>query len=99
MRRKPPKDRPARLVIIWTMVVGLVFSGVAFAYKIAEFIFTMSSEAVRGAFDVPIIIYFAIASGWLALLVWCLLTGKFREMEHAKHEMLAQEEVYDRLGI
>lgn len=96
---KHPVDRPARLVIIWSMVVGLVISGLAFAYKVAEFMFTMSNPEFAGSFDVPIIVYFAIAAGWLSLLVWCFVTGKFKDMERAKYEMLAREEQYERLGI
>ncbi|MEQ8276020.1 MAG: hypothetical protein RKU31_20255 [Deltaproteobacteria bacterium] len=96
---KHPVDRPARLVIIWSMVVGLVISGLAFAYKVAEFMFTMSNPEFAGSFDVPIIVYFAIAAGWLSLLVWCFMTGKFKDMERAKYEMLAREEQYERLGI
>ena len=92
-------DRPARIVFIWTMVVGIILSGVAFAYKIAEFIYTMSSDAARGFADVPVTVYFFIAGGWLCLLVWCLLTGKFRQMERAKFEMLEREEEYERRGI
>ena len=35
MSRPAKPDRAARLVVLWTMVVGIVLSGVAFAYKIA----------------------------------------------------------------
>ena len=99
MARAQPKDRTARLIIIWSMVVGIILAGLAFAYKVAEFMFTMSSPDFAGSFDVPIIVYFAVAAGWLALLVWCFVTGKFADMERAKYDMLAQEEEYERLGI
>lgn len=94
-----PGDRPARRVIVWAMILALILSGVAFAYKVAEFIFTMTDDSFAGAFDVPIIVYFAIAGGWFALLIWCFLTGRFKEMEKAKYAMIAQEEEYERLGI
>ncbi len=97
--KKPVSDRPARAIIIWSMVVGLVFSGLAFAYKIAEFMFTMTTPDFAGSFDVPIIVYFAIAAGWLSLLGWCFATNKFKDMERAKYDMLAQEDEYERLGI
>ena len=77
----------------------MILSGIAFAYKVAEFMFTMSNDDFAGAFDVPIIVYFIVAAGWLALLVWCFMTGKFGEMERAKFDMLAQEEEYERRGI
>ncbi len=93
------RGRPARLVIIWSMVVSVVLSGVAFAYKVAEFIFAISNEAFAGSFDVPVIVYFTVAAGWLAMLIWCITAGKFKEMETSKYDMLAQEEEYEKLGI
>jgi hypothetical protein len=96
---KRPPDRASRLLIIYTMVVGIVLSGLAFAYKIACFIWTLSSPDFQGTFDVGIVVYFAVSAGWLCVLVWAFLSGKFKEMERAKLEMLKQEEEYDRLGI
>ena len=96
MRRN---DRASRLVVIWTMIVGVALAGVAFAYKIAGFIFTLSSPDFRGTFDVGVSVYFCVSAAWLCLLVWCLLSGKFKRMEHAKFDLLRQEEEYDRLGI
>jgi hypothetical protein len=89
----------AHRLFVWSLIVGLVLSGMAFAYKIAEFMFTMSAPEFAGSFDVAIIVYFVVAAGWFLILVWCLLTGKFREMEATKNEMLAQEEDYERRGI
>ncbi len=92
-------DRRTRAVFVWSLIVGLVLSGLAFALKVAEFIQTMSSEAARGFADVPVTVYFCVAAGWLLLLVWCWLTGRFKDMERAKLEMLEQEEEYERQGI
>jgi len=94
-----PPDRGARLLVIWTLVVGVAFAGVAFAYKIAAFIFTLSSPDFRGTFDVGITVYFFVSGGWLCLLTWAFLTGKFRHMDRAKYDLLRQEEEYERLGI
>jgi len=94
-----PSDRGSRLVLIWTMTVGIALAGVAFAYKIAGFIYTLSSPDFRGTFEVGITVYFCVSAAWLCLLVWCLLAGKFKRMERAKYEILRQEEEYDRLGI
>jgi hypothetical protein len=93
------EDRAAKGLIIWTMSVGLVLSGLAFAYKIASFIYTLSSPDFKGTFDVSITVYFFVSAGWLCLLAWCLATGKFREMERSKDEMIRQEEEYARQGI
>ncbi len=92
-------DRPTRAIIIWSMIVGLVLSGMAFAYKVAEFMFTMTSADFAGSFDVPIIVYFAVAAGWLALLAWSFVTHGFKDMERTKYDLLAKEDEYDRLGF
>jgi hypothetical protein len=94
-----PNDRASRLVVIWVMIVGVALSGVAFAYKVAGFIYAVSSEDFKGTFEVGVTVYFCVSAAWLCLLVWCLLAGKFKRMEHAKYEILRQEEEYDRLGI
>lgn len=92
-------DGPARKVIIGSMVAGLVLSGVAFAYKVAEFMFTLTAGEFAGTFDIQVMVYFSIAAGWLLLLIWCFWAGKFKEMEAEKADILALEEEYDRLGI
>ena len=84
---------------LWiTMVMGLVLGGVTFAYKIVEFLFTLSAPGAQGFAEVPITVYFFVAGGWLCLLFWCFATGKFDNVEHAKLKMLEQEEEYERRG-
>jgi thiosulfate reductase cytochrome b subunit len=97
---KPEPLTPAQRLILFTlMVVGVVSAGIAFAYKIAEFLFTITADEVQGFADVPVVVYFAVAAGWLALLVWSFLTGKLRDMEDAKSDFLRKEEEYERLGL
>jgi hypothetical protein len=93
------RDESVRRVFVWTMIVGIALSGLAFAYKIAGFIFALSSPDFAGTFDVSITVYFFVSAGWLSLLAWCLVTNKFKDMEKQKYEMLRQEEEYERLGI
>ena len=92
-------DRTSRRLVIYTLVVGILLSGVAFVYKIATFVWTLSSADFRGTFDVGITVYFVVSAGWLCVLAWAFLTGKFKQMERAKLEMLRQEEEYERDGI
>ena len=94
-----PRDRTARRLILYTMIVGLVLTALAFAYKIAAFVWTLSSADFRGTFDVGITVYFVVSAGWLCLLVWAFLTGRLRDVERTKLEMLRQEEEYEKLGI
>jgi hypothetical protein len=93
-----PGTRRQRIVLWVVMIAGLLCAGVAFAYKVAEFIFTLGSDEVKGFADVPVTVYFVVAAGWLCLLIWCWVTGKFTELERAKYEMLEMEAEYERRG-
>jgi hypothetical protein len=94
-----PLGRAQRWILFTLMVVGVVSAGIAFCYKIAEFLFTLTADEVQGFADVPVAVYFAVAAGWMALLVWSFLTGKLRDVEDAKSDFLRREEEYERLGI
>ncbi len=102
MSSKDPSERidTREKTLLWVaMIGGVVLAGVSFSYKVAEFIFTMSSEDAKGFADVPITVYFVVASGWMLLLAWSFMTGKFTNHHVAKYDMLAQEEEYERRGI
>ena len=86
-------------ILLWVvMVVGIGLSGIAFVYKIAEFIFTLEGTEVQGFAEVPVTVYFVVAAGWLCLLVWCHVTRQFVDVERSKYEMLEMEAEYDRRG-
>ena len=91
-------DRRSKIVLWTAMLVGITLAGLAFAYKVAEFIFTMSGNEVQGFADVPVTVYFIVAAGWLFLLVWCWRSGKFTDIERPKFEMLEMEAEYERRG-
>ena len=93
-----PPTAPEKIFLWVAMIVGTIAAGVAFVYKIAEFIFTLNSNEVRGFADVPVTIYFVVAAGWLCLLVWCFVSGQFTDVERAKVEMLEMEEAYEQRG-
>jgi hypothetical protein len=95
----PDPARGPRRWLFWALtILGLGGAGVAFVYKIAEFLFTLRSTEVQGFADVPVTVYFVVATGWLCLLVWCFLTGKFTDLERAKYDFLAKEAEYERQG-
>ena len=99
---RPESGAPRRpeKILLWAAMIGGIFAaGVAFVYKIAEFIFTLNSNEVQGFADVPVTIYFVVAAGWLCLLVWCFVSGQFTNVEEPKYEMLRKEEEYERRGI
>jgi hypothetical protein len=85
--------------VMWTaMIVGLVLGGSAFAYKVVEFLFTLSEPDVRGFAEVPVTVYFFVAAGWLCLLVWSFASGKLANLEQVKLEMLEREAEYESRG-
>jgi hypothetical protein len=98
MRNESHPARPERILLWAAMVIGIFAAGVAFIYKIAEFIFTLNESSVQGFADVPVTIYFVVAGGWLSLLVWCFVSGQFKNVEEPKYEMLRLEEEYERRG-
>ena len=91
-------ERREKMVLWVAMILGILCAGTAFAYKVAEFMFTLGSNDVQGFADVPVTIYFVVAAGWLALLAWSWVTGKFKDIESTKWDMLRQEMEYERRG-
>ncbi len=94
----PPLRGPERIFLWVAMIFGVFAAGVTFIYKITEFIFTLRENEVKGFADVPVTVYFCVASGWLLLLIWCFVSGKFRNVEQPKYDMLRMEEEYERRG-
>jgi len=91
-------ERREKTVLWVSMILGILCAGTAFAYKVAEFMFTLGSDDVQGFADVPVTVYFTVTAGWLCLLAWCFKSGKFVDVERTKWEMLEQEEEYERRG-
>lgn len=94
----PPMGRTTKVILWIALIAGILGAGTAFTYKVAEFIYTIGSEEVKGFADVPVATYFFVAAGWLFLLVWSFRTGKFKDIESSKWEMLKQEAEYERRG-
>jgi nitrogen fixation-related uncharacterized protein len=86
-----------RAAYIWVMVFGTLLAGVAFAFKIAEFLHTLESTEVEGFVVVPVTIYFVVAAGYVCLFLWAWSSGHFRRIEEPKYRMLEQELEYERL--
>ncbi len=103
--RTPPVDidtdasaRRGKILLWASMIGGILAAGVAFVYKLAEFMFTLNSSSVQGFADVPVTVYFVVATGWLVLLAWSWYSGKFKDIESSKWDMLRQETEYERRG-
>lgn len=86
-----------RRLYVWLMLVGVGFGGLAFAFKIAEFLQTLESPDAEGFVLVPITTYFVVATGYAFLLAWSWSSGQMERLEEPKYDMLARELEYERL--
>lgn len=86
-----------RAAYIWVMILGTLLAGVAFAFKIAEFLHTLESPDVEGFVVVPVTTYFVVAAGYSCLFLWAWSRGHFHRIEEPKYRMLEQELEYERL--
>jgi hypothetical protein len=94
---KPRKGISERKLYVWLMVVGVGLGGVAFVFKIMEFLRTLESPDAEGFVVVPITTYFVVATGYLFLLGWAWASGQMKRLEEPKYDMLARELDYERL--
>lgn len=69
-------------------VMAVTAAGCMFIFKLFSFLETIRRDELAGfAFD-PILVYGFVSMGFLFLLAWAFLSGQFRDLERAKHEML-----------
>lgn len=86
----------ARKGILAFFIAAVTLAGCMFTYKLFAFLTTIRKDELAGfAFD-PIVIYGLVAAGFLLLLGWAFLTGQFRDIEAAKHEMLTRFDEQER---
>lgn len=80
-------ERPFTWIHLGFVIIVLI-AGIAFFFKLHEFMTTIKRDELAGfAFD-PIMTYGFVAVGFLFLLAWAYLTGQFRDIEQPKYDML-----------
>jgi hypothetical protein len=89
MSPAPPRESRLRwrAVHVFFASVCLV-AGTLFCFKLHEFLRTIKKDELAGFAVDPILTYGFVAMGFFCLLVWAFLSGQFRDVERAKHEML-----------
>lgn len=100
---QPSEDATRRMSrgkarLIWVLAFAiLVPSAIGFVGKIVDFFRTLRADQNGGAITlVPIANYFAIALGFIFLLVWAVAHGMFKDIERPKYTMLDNEAKLDR---
>jgi len=90
MPAEAPNPARLRRAVLTFFTVAVTVGGCMFCYKLFSFLKTIKRDELAGfAYD-PIIVYGFVAAGFLFLLAYAFLSGQFRDVEAAKHEMLAR---------
>jgi hypothetical protein len=86
-----------RITLLLAVLI-LIPSAYGFAGKFIELIRVYRGES-EGAFAVaPMMNYLLASLGFFCLLLWAAAHGMFRDIESPKHEMLAHEDLLDRVS-
>ena len=94
---QPTSRFQVRLTLLFAVLI-LIPSGYGFAGKFIELIRVYRGES-DGAFAVaPMMNYLLASLGFFCLLLWAATHGMFRDIESPKYEMLAHEELLDRVS-
>lgn len=93
--QQSPQQVRGKRKLRWTVgilaFVILVPSAIGFTKKLMEFIRTSSQDHEGGFAILPLLVYLAVAGGFLCLLVWAVFEGMFRDIERPKYTMLENE--------
>ena len=76
----------------------IVVAGIAFIFKLTEFIYVATNEGPdsMGTFLIPVMNYLLVAAGFLCMFLWAYFTGQYRDVEAPKYRMLEMQAEIDR---
>ena len=95
-RARSPKSGRWFLWIFGPTVI--VVAGVAFIFKLTEFIYVATNKGPdsMGTFLIPVMNYLLVAAGFLCMFLWAYFTGQYRDVEAPKYRMLEMQAEIDR---
>ena len=83
-------------LILFAMTIGvMVFAGLAFVHKMAEFAMTIVEHDVVGFGAVAVATYLLGMLPLLLLTLWAVATGRFRDIERPAFRMLELQDEID----
>jgi hypothetical protein len=89
-----------KTLVVFALTIGvMVFAGLAFVYKMAEFAMTMVGDEVIGFGAVAVATYLLGMLPLLLLTLWAVATGRFRDIERPKFRMLELQDEIDRSAL
>ena len=86
------------LVLFVMTVAVMVFAGLAFTYKMAEFAMTIVNDDVSGFGAVAVATYLSGMLPLLLLTLWAAFSGRFRDVERPKYRMFELDREIERGG-
>jgi hypothetical protein len=85
-------------VVFGFAVVVMAVAGLGFAYKMAEFVVTITQDEVQGFGAVAVATYLIGMLPIVFLTLWGVLSGKFRDIERPKFRLLELDREIERGG-
>jgi hypothetical protein len=93
-----PKCNSRTLIEIGFAVGVFVFAGVGFIYKMSEFAVTIVKDDVEGFGAVALATYLIGMVPITFLMLWAVMTGRFRDLEATKRRLFELDAEIERGG-
>ncbi len=88
-----------RRVVEVGLAAGIcVFAGLGFTYKMSEFALTIVKDEVEGFGTVAVATYLIGMVPLLFVMLWAVMTGRFRDLEATKRRLFELDEEIERGG-
>jgi nitrogen fixation-related uncharacterized protein len=86
-----------KLISVAIVAIAVGAAGLTFLFKLYEFVAASTTGILPGIVTATVLPYFCISAGFLLLAAWAWSRGHYKDIEQPKHDMLLQEEEYERL--
>jgi len=86
------------LVVFGFAIAVMTVAGLGFAYKMAEFVVTITHDEIQGFGAVAVATYLIGMLPIVFLTLWGVLSGRFRDIERPKFRVLELDREIERGG-
>lgn len=94
-----PKSTRRKLIEIGFAAAVCVLAGVGFTYKMTEFAMTIVKDEVEGFGIVAVATYLIGMVPMVFLMLWAVVTGRFRDLEATKRRLFELDAEIERETI
>jgi hypothetical protein len=93
-----PKSNSRKLTEYAFATAVFVIAGVGFIYKMSEFAVTIVKDEVEGFGAVAVVTYLIGMVPMTFLMLWAVMTGRFRDLEATKRRLFELDAEIERGG-